>query len=78
MKVSKFSDFEFVLPNVKAEVSYFRKKNTFTVTLNVPVVHRSTLRAEASSNDCLTCVNMAVEKIIDQCRRIKTAYEIKK
>lgn len=78
MKISKFLDFEFVIPNVKAEIVYFKKKGNFNVNLNVPVVHKTTLRAEASSPDVLTCINLATEKILDQLRRVKTRYEVKK
>ena len=78
MKVSKFLDFEFVIPNVKAEIVYYKKKGVFAVSLNVPVVHRTTLRAEANSPDVLTSINLATEKILDQLRRVKTRYEVKK
>lgn len=78
MKISKFQDFEFVIPNIKAEIVYYKKKGTFSVNLNVPVVHKTTLRAEANSSDVLTSINLATEKILDQLRRVKTRYEVKK
>lgn len=78
MKITKFLDFEFVVPNVKAEIIYYKKKGMFAVNLNVPVVHRTTLRAEATSEDVLTSINLVTEKILDQLRRVKTRYEIKR
>jgi ribosome-associated translation inhibitor RaiA len=33
------------------------------------------LRAEANAHDVLTSINEAVDRIIDQLRRVKTKYE---
>jgi ribosome-associated translation inhibitor RaiA len=78
MKISSFLDFKFVVPIVKAEIAFYRKRGEFTVTLNVPVVYKTTLRAEATSNDVLTSINLVTDKILDQLRRVKTVSEVRK
>ncbi|GHU48347.1 hypothetical protein FACS1894218_4990 [Bacilli bacterium] len=74
MKIAKFEDFNFVQPHVKAEIAYFPKNQSYTTKLNIAVVRKGTLRAEANAHDVLTSVNDAVDKIIDQLRRVKTQF----
>jgi ribosome-associated translation inhibitor RaiA len=74
MKISKFEDFNFVQPNVKAEIAYFPKNQSYTTKLNVQVVRKGTLRGEANAHDVLTSINNAADKIIDQLRRVKTQF----
>jgi putative sigma-54 modulation protein len=75
MKIAKFEDFKFIIPEIKAEIAHYPKQGRFATRINVPVKGKSTLRAEGIAEDVLTSINFAVEKIIDQLRRVKTSYE---
>jgi ribosomal subunit interface protein len=74
-KISAFEAFNFVMPNVKAEIVFYNKEKSFTTRLNIQVVHKGTIRSEAHADDVLTSINKAVDKILDQLRRVKTTYE---
>jgi ribosomal subunit interface protein len=75
MKIAKFEDFKFVIPEVKAEIVSYPKQGRFAVRVNVPVKGKSTLRGEGIAEDVLTAINLVTEKILDQLRRVKTGYE---
>ncbi|MDR3257243.1 MAG: ribosome-associated translation inhibitor RaiA [Mycoplasmataceae bacterium] len=74
-KIARFEDFRFVMPEVKAEIAYYAKNQSYTTRINVSVVKKGTLRAEANAHDVLTSINNAADKIVDQLRRVKTQYE---
>ncbi|MDR0739350.1 MAG: ribosome-associated translation inhibitor RaiA [Mycoplasmataceae bacterium] len=74
-KIARFEDFRFILPEVKAEIVYYPKNQSFTTRINLKVVKKGTIRAEANAHDVLTSINEAVDRIIDQLRRVKTQYE---
>lgn len=72
-KLSKIFRFNVVNgENVKAEIVFYSKENSFTVRLNVPILGSSSIRSEAHAPDLLTAINQVVEKTLDQLRRIKT------
>lgn len=74
-KVDGFSTFKFVMPNAKAEIVYYPKQQSFTIRINVQVVKKGTLRAEAKANDILTAINECADKITEQLRKIKDRYD---
>jgi ribosome-associated translation inhibitor RaiA len=63
------------MPEVKAEIVYYTKNQSFTTRMNVKVIKRGTIRAEANAHDVLTSINEVVDRIVDQLRRVKTKYE---
>jgi ribosome-associated translation inhibitor RaiA len=75
MKIAKFEDFKFIIPEVKAEIVHYPKQGKFATIVNVPVKGKRTLRAEGIADDVLTSINLVTEKILDQLRRVKTSYE---
>ncbi|MDR1235145.1 MAG: ribosome-associated translation inhibitor RaiA [Mycoplasmataceae bacterium] len=74
-KIARFEDFRFIIPEVKAEIVYYPKNQSFTTRINLQVIKKGMLRAEANAHDVLTSINEAVDRIIDQLRRVKTKYE---
>ena len=74
-KIEKFSKFHFVMPNVKTEVVFYPKQQSYTVRMNVSVKTKGLLRAEGSGNEITTAINFCVDKIIDQLRRVKTQFK---
>lgn len=74
-KIASFDDFRFVMPEVKAEIVFYPKDRSFTTRINVRVIKKGTIRAEANAHDVLTSINEVVDKIVDQLRRVKTRYE---
>jgi ribosomal subunit interface protein len=75
MKFSKFEDFIFVMPNMKAEITYYPKNQSYTTSVNVQTKGKGILRAESNAQDILTSINTVTEKMLDQLRRVKTSYE---
>jgi ribosomal subunit interface protein len=63
------------MPEVKAEIVFYPKDRSFTTRINVRVIKKGTIRAEANAHDVLTSINEVVDKIVDQLRRVKTRYE---
>jgi ribosomal subunit interface protein len=63
------------MPDIKAEIVHYPKRHVFATRLNLQVKNRGIIRAEAKADDILTAINLAVEKIADQLRRVKTRYE---
>jgi ribosome-associated translation inhibitor RaiA len=63
------------MPDVKAEIVFYDKQQSFTTRLNVQVKGKGILNAEGRANDVLTSINLATDKILDRLRRVKTRYE---
>ena len=76
-KIARFADLNFVKDEtqVKVEIVYYAKNKEYKTRINLPIPKKGTLRGEASDNDVLTSINKCVDKIIDQCRRVKTQYQ---
>ena len=76
-KIAKFSDFHFVKEEtqIKIEIVYYSKDREYKTRMNLPIPSKATLRGESSDGDILTSINKCVDKIVDQCRRVKTQFK---
>ncbi len=71
-KLIILSKYNFLNENIKAEIVYYAKTKTFKTRINVDVKGGKIIRAEASSDQIITSINLALDKIEDQLRRAKT------
>lgn len=71
-KLSILAKYAFLNENIKAEIVYYAKTKTFKTRINVSIKRGKLIRAEASSPQIKTSINLALEKVIDQLRRVKT------
>ena len=71
-KLSILAKYSFLNENIKAEIVYYSKTKTFKTRINVGIKKGKLLRAEASSPQIKASINFALDKIIDQLRRVKT------
>ena len=71
-KLAVLSKYDFINQNVKAEIVYYAKTKLFKTRINVDVRHGKILRTEAADEKIYTSVNMALDKMEDQLRRVKT------
>lgn len=71
-KLSILAKYAFLNENIKAEIVYYSKTKTFKTRINVSIKRGKMLRAEASASQIITSINLALDKIEDQIRRVKT------
>ncbi len=71
-KIQKIFEFSFVEENVKAEYIYYKREGQYKLRINVKIHKGDIIRAEASDESGEKATNKAIDKIIDQLRRIKT------
>lgn len=74
-RVQRLEAFKFVSPNVKAEICFYPKNQSYVVSLVAGVVKKNNIKCEATSENVSTAINQAVDKILDQLRRVKTQFE---
>jgi len=70
--LASLDKYHFLNENVKGEIVYYPKTKLFKVRINVDVRGGKILRTEASSNNIHTATNLALDKMEDQLRRVKT------
>lgn len=77
-KLGRVFDFQFVEEDVKVEFVHYDKEHSFKTRISLNIRSDKSIHSEASSNDILTSINLSIDKLVDQLRRLKTKYNSNK
>lgn len=70
--LASLTKYNFITDDAKVEIVHYAKTGIFKTRINVRVVGKNVIRAEATAPTVYGATNAALDKIEDQLRRAKT------